>query len=538
GNSGDGRINYELPRTWLDDGYDQPALFRVSQDGGKTWGPPQTFGAGEYQTGDMFHNAFLGHASLTTDLPGQSNDLVFTARYQGTWGNDLRVEYQLPDPADHPNPATTVTVGPNPWNVCVTLRTDAQGRVLSTAKEVMEAVNSHPVAGQLVWADLANYHEGGDGVVNLMKCSSLSVGEPYQVNGQSVITPLGYATAKVGFNYSAPDQSDPNLIFQATTQGPAGNSVGVRYTTSADPTFHASLSAANAGYQKDTTVRYETDPITGRTVLVVHLGTEELPSCPDEATDPAAAAGWRKAFPLYACTSNRAVTTTAGDVLKAVIDYNTAHPEQAAVWPQFERYPEGWDSTAKVGPTDGTVWLTGGNETESAGRHGVNLKFIPDGSSLQTGDIFEVPVGWYRGDEKNMDVNIDSGARGTLNTAGSELLGSTGAGDNFLDTIQRLIFALKKNDTEAIGRELPEIRAAIEKVTTLESKIGTKQIRNQFVNNTLDQKQYSSESLLSAIEDVDFSRLITDLKNAQTVYEALLGVTGMTTRISLLSYLT
>ncbi|MDR2725482.1 MAG: hypothetical protein LBC90_05360, partial [Candidatus Adiutrix sp.] len=271
GNSGDGRINFAHPRTYLTDGYDQPALFRVSQDGGKTWGPPQTFAAGEYQTGEMFHNAFLGHASLTTSLPGKANDLVFTARYQGTWGNDLRVEYQLPDPGSHPNPATTVTVGPNPWNICVTLRTDAQGRVLSTAKEVMEAVNNHPQASQLVLADLANYHEGGDGVVDLMRCTPLTVGEPYQVDGRSVITPLGYATATVAFPYSPPSQSDPNIIFQATTQGPLGNKVGIRYTTSADPTLYASAAMANNSYQSETTVRYETDPRTGQTVLVVHL---------------------------------------------------------------------------------------------------------------------------------------------------------------------------------------------------------------------------------------------------------------------------
>ena len=467
GNSGDGALNFAHPRTYLTDGHDQPALFRVSQDGGLTWGPPQSFGASEYQTGDMFHNAFLGHASLTTNIPGQANDLVFTARYQGTWGNDLRVEYQMPHPTCHPNPATTVTVGPNPWNICVTLRTDAQGRVLSTAKEVMEAVNNHPMASQFVLADLANYHEGGNGVVDMMKCQSLSVGEPYQVNGKTVITPLGYATANVSFPYSAPTQSDPNIIYQAIAQGADGNRLGIRYTTSADPTHYASTAVANESFQDKTTVRYETDPRTGQTVLVVHLASQSLPSCPDEAEDPAAAAGWREAFPLYTCTETRAVTATAGDVLKAVIDFNTAYPDQAMVWPQFERHPEGWDSTAKVGPTKGTIWLTGGENPDSAEQHGVNLRFIPDGTALQVGDVFRVPVGWYRGDEKNMDVNLDSSTRGTLNTTGSSLLGGNGANDNILDTIQRLMFALKKNDTEAIGRELPHIRAAIEKVTTL-----------------------------------------------------------------------
>jgi flagellin-like hook-associated protein FlgL len=224
-------------------------------------------------------------------------------------------------------------------------------------------------------------------------------------------------------------------------------------------------------------------------------------------------------------------------VVEAIINYNTAHPDQAAVWPQLERWPDGLDSTAKVGPTNGTVWLSGGNNEEDASQHGVNLRFIPDGTALQVGDIFEVPVGWYHGDEKEMNINAGSNYRTALNTPGSSVLGGNGADDNILDTIQRLLWALNQNDTEAVGKELPKIQAALEKVTTLESQIGAKQIRNQFVANNLDQQQFSSESLLSSIEDVDFSKLITDLKNAQTVYEALLGATGLTTKVSLLNYM-
>jgi flagellin-like hook-associated protein FlgL len=39
------------------------------------------------------------------------------------------------------------------------------------------------------------------------------------------------------------------------------------------------------------------------------------------------------------------------------------------------------------------------------------------------------------------------------------------------------------------------------------------------------------------VEDADFSALITDLKNAQTVYEACLGATGLTHKVSLLNYI-
>lgn len=532
GNSGEGKIN-RVPETKFADGFDQPAMFRVSQDGGKTWGPPMSFAASEYQTGDMFYNAYLGHASMTTGLAGKANDLVFTAKYQGTWGNDLRVEYKLPQ--QKPS-SLSVEVGPNPWNICVNLAVDAQGNVLTTANQVMEAINNHPEASQLVTADLANYHEGGNGKVDAMACKALTVGEPYQVNGKSVITPLGYATANVKFDYTAPAQKDPNIIFQALQQGPKGNDVGVRYTTSADPTYYADPAQANSSYQDMTTVRYETTA-DGKKVLVVHLATEPLPSCPDQTENPEASAKWKELYPVYSCTTDRAVISNAGDVVQAIIDRNTQDPENAIVWPQLERWPDGQDSTAKVGPTNGTVWLTGGNDTEDAKNHGVNLKFIPDGTALQVGDVFEVPVGWYRGDDKNMDINASPDYRTTLNIPGGDVLGGNGAGDNILDTMQRLIWALEHNDSELVGKELPKIKAAIEKVTTLETQIGTRQIRNQFISNNLDQTKYNAENLLSQVEDADFSQLITDLKNAQTVYEACLGATGLTHKVSLLNYI-
>ena len=531
GNSGEGNIN-NLPRKQFSGGFDQPAMFRVSQDGGKTWGPPMSFSASEYENGDMFYNATLGHASMTTGLPGKANDLVFTARHMGTWGNDVRVEYQTPK--THPSPLS-ISVGPESWNICVNLATSADGTVLTTANEVMDIINSHPVASQWVTADLANYHEGGDGVVRAMKCTALTVEEPYQSGGKNIITPLGYATANVSFNYSAPEQKCPNIIFQALEHGEGGNDIGIRYTTSADPTYYASASAANAAYQDYTSVRYET--VNGQTVMVVHLATVDLPACPDPDVDREASDEWRKQWPAYSCTSARAVTTTAGDVIQAVIDQNTKDPAGAVVWPSMEKWPQGWDSTAKVGPTDGTVWLTGGDDAQDASNHGINLRFLPDGTSLQVGDIFEVPVGWYRGDDKLMEINASSNVRNSINVPGSDLYGGNGEDGNILDTMQRIIWALANNDSELIGKELPKIRAAIEQVTTLETKLGAKQIRNQFISKNLEQAKFGAETFLSQTEDADFSKLITDLKNAQTVYEACLGATGLTHKVSLLNYI-
>ncbi|MDR1606861.1 MAG: hypothetical protein LBT38_00400, partial [Deltaproteobacteria bacterium] len=191
GESGLGKVSPGGPFQ-LQGGYSQAALFRVSQDGGLTWGPPQAFTPSQYANGQLFYNSQLGHASLTTNLPGGANDLVFTANYQGTWGDDLRVEYKEPQPGT-PNAPLSVTLGPNSWNICVNLATNSAGQVITTANDVMKAINNHPEASQLVTVGLANYHEGGLGIVKGMDCLSLVTGEPYEVANQTQITPLGHA---------------------------------------------------------------------------------------------------------------------------------------------------------------------------------------------------------------------------------------------------------------------------------------------------------------------------------------------------------
>ena len=514
----------------LQEGYDQPALFRVSQDGGLTWGPPTAISPSEFQTGGLYYNSQLGHASLTTNLPGGANDIVFTANHMGTWGDDVRVEYRAPS-GQSPSSAK-VEVGPESWNICVTLGTDAQGRINTTAGQIVDLVNNHPQAGQLVTAALANYHEGGGGVVTVMDCQALSTGEPYEIAGRTQITPLGYATGEVSFPYAPPNQKSPDLIFQALAHGTGGNSVGVRYTVSADTSVYGS----GAAYQDKVTISYETDSL-GRQIAVVHLATSALPACPDPESEREAYDQFRELYPVYSCPGDRSVTSTGGEVLEALVAKNLAEPDQAIVWASMEWKDEGWDSTAKVGPTTQTVWLTGGDDSLRASDYGVALKFTPDGTALQVGDIFEVDVGWYNGDSGNLDIDAMPAYRTTTNITGDALLGANGASDNILDTISRLSWGLAHNDSELVAAELPKLKAAVEKVSTMETNVGTKIIRNEFVLNNLELNKYASETILSQLEDADFTKLITDLKNSQTVYEAVLGSTGLTTKLSLLNYL-
>jgi flagellin-like hook-associated protein FlgL len=300
---------------------------------------------------------------------------------------------------------------------------------------------------------------------------------------------------------------------------------------SADTTIYP-----DAQYQDHVSISYET-LANGDQVTVVHLASTGLPSCPDPDSDRDAYNAWRELYPVYSCSSSRTVTSTAGDVLQALVAKNLENPESALLWASMDFKDEGWDSTAKVGVTKGTVWLTGGDDSLKEEDYGVALRFIPDGSPIAAGDRWGVEVGWYSGDDKNLDVNVMNGYRTTMNVTGDELLGANGEPENVLDTLQRLKWALEHNDVEGVERELPHLRTAILKVTTEETKVGTALIRNEFVSGNLDLNKYAAENTLSQVEDADFTTLITNLKNAQLVYEAVLGTTGLTTKLSLLNYI-
>jgi flagellin-like hook-associated protein FlgL len=529
GNSGLGRVGQACEQG-LSGGYDQAALFRVSQDGGKTWGEPMSVAASEFQNG-LFYNNLLGHASLTTDIPGDANDIVLTANYMGTWGDDLRLEYLQPKAA---NQAFSVSVGPSPWNIQVNLATDSQGRVTTTANDIVAAINRHPEASQLVTASLADYHVGGDGIVRGMDCVALSTGEPYEVAGTTRITPLGHATATVSFPYDASASKSPDLIYQAMESGTDGNYIGVRYTMSADTSVYP-----DAEYQDHVTISYEERPNGDKVdkIMVVHLATASLPSCPDIDSEREAYDAFRALYPVYSCSSSRTVTSTAGDVLEALVAKNLQDPGNAVVWASMEYKDEGWDSTAKVGPTDGTVWLSGGDDGLREEDYGVALRFIADGSPIGVGDRFEVGVGWYNGDGEKLEVHVSEGTKVTMNVTGDALLGANGEEENVLDTLKRLEWALLHNDVEGVERELPHLRTAIQRLTTEETKVGTSLIRNQYLTSNLELNKYAAENTLSQVEDADFTTLITNLKNAQLVYEAVLGTTGLTTKLSLLDYI-
>lgn len=111
-------------------------------------------------------------ATLTTDLTGANNDLVFTADVEGVGGNLISVTYV--DPGEETaEESVAVNFSLGRTHIVVTLR--SVSTTLSTATQVAAAVNGDAIAGDIVTVTNAPANNGS-GVVTVLVQSYLSGG--------------------------------------------------------------------------------------------------------------------------------------------------------------------------------------------------------------------------------------------------------------------------------------------------------------------------------------------------------------------------
>jgi len=121
-----------------------------------------------YRLGDTL----LGntYASLTTDLTGDDNDLVFTANARGSGGNAITVEYV--DPADTDQ---SLDVSVTDLAIVVSLATDSGGIITTVADDISAAIGLDTEANALVSVEDAASNDGS-GLVTAMDETNLSGG--------------------------------------------------------------------------------------------------------------------------------------------------------------------------------------------------------------------------------------------------------------------------------------------------------------------------------------------------------------------------
>lgn len=133
-------------------------------------------------------------AAASIDFAAANSGVVFTALDPGTSGNQIRVRYADPAAASQ---ALAVTVSEQ--DITVSLATDIDGDITSTANDIAVAVAGEIDAAALVDADLPPT-ETGTGVVGTVGYTNLAGGEdePFPINKPVLVTDIYAAIADAG----------------------------------------------------------------------------------------------------------------------------------------------------------------------------------------------------------------------------------------------------------------------------------------------------------------------------------------------------
>ncbi|HMB94984.1 MAG TPA: flagellar hook-associated protein FlgL [Tepidisphaeraceae bacterium] len=109
--------------------------------------------------------------------------------------------------------------------------------------------------------------------------------------------------------------------------------------------------------------------------------------------------------------------------------------------------------------------------------------------------------------------------------------------DGIFTHINELRVALRSNDTSKITEAAQGLQADFDRVVRIRGQAGAKVQEVQSRQQTLDSQNIATKSLLSSLEDVDFTSAISTYQTLQTSLQAALETAGKTLNLSLLDFL-
>lgn len=204
--------------------------------------------------------------------------------------------------------------------------------------------------------------------------------------------------------------------------------------------------------------------------------------------------------------------------------------------------PTGNPSARDVLP--GTVEIAGlteGTDYTVDYRNGQVTFTTPAAATLATvGGGINVKFDWIRRSEQDLSGQVDREVqRGTVvpvNVAPDQAFGSK-AQTSVFDSLIDLMDGLHTNNQTKIGTALPEVQSSLQRLLQAQTVAGSRENRLQA---TTDQNR--SDALVvvqqtSEVESIDFTKLVSEYQNKQTVYEAAIRVGAQVIQPSLVKYL-
>ncbi|SIN73615.1 flagellar hook-associated protein FlgL [Halodesulfovibrio marinisediminis] len=149
-------------------------------------------------------------------------------------------------------------------------------------------------------------------------------------------------------------------------------------------------------------------------------------------------------------------------------------------------------------------------------------------------------------------IEISAGNSVQVNSVGSnffgglyadKMTGATGPANglspekNIFEVVGNLIASLEMDDQDGVKKCLGNLKLANEHITTETGVLGGRQNRLSFALDAHGKSKISTQSRISAIQDVDVAKISTESERAQYIYKSVLSTSAKVMNLSLLDYL-
>jgi len=108
---------------------------------------------------------------------------------------------------------------------------------------------------------------------------------------------------------------------------------------------------------------------------------------------------------------------------------------------------------------------------------------------------------------------------------------------NLFETIGNLVAFLETNNQQGVSQCLDSLDLCQVQITTALASVGGRENRLETTETILTNLNDSVNSQLSSVEDVDLTRLLTQLSQQETAYQAVLKSSSMIMQMSLMNYI-
>jgi flagellar hook-associated protein 3 FlgL len=152
----------------------------------------------------------------------------------------------------------------------------------------------------------------------------------------------------------------------------------------------------------------------------------------------------------------------------------------------------------------------------------------------------------YQGSADEAEVDVADG-RTVKVTYDGESIARGGAAADIFAVFDSLVSAIRggapvatdgvSSDQPAIDTALGDLRIALERVGTVQTRVGTELKTLEELKPQLAGMKLQAQTRLDQTENVDLAEAISGMTQAETAYRAALGAAGTTTKTSLMDYI-